>query len=61
MSKVVPKTGENQKLIKVKFSIRAEIHVTEYHKWFIQENMAHIIHAFQKKETKDLKIHDRII
>lgn len=61
-SKVVPrKTGENQKLIKVKFSDGNEIHVTEYHKWFIQEKYGTYNSCVSKKETKDLKIHDRII
>lgn len=56
-STVIPKkTGENQKLIKIKLSDGNEIDATEYHRWFIQDTTKSI-----KKETKDLKIGDQII
>lgn len=61
-STVTPrKTGENQKLIKVRLSDGNEIDATEYHKWFIQEKYGIYNTCFLQKETKDLQVGDKII
>lgn len=55
---IVRKTGENQKLIKVKLSNGEELDCTEYHKFYLQDGYGN-----KKKEirAKDLQIGDKLI
>lgn len=51
----IVKTGVNQKLIKINFSIGESIECTEYHKFYIDENGVEI-----EVRAKDLKAGDKI-
>jgi ribonucleoside-diphosphate reductase alpha chain len=54
---LVKKTGENQKLLKVKTNSGLELNCTPYHKWYVMDGY----HKIKEVRTLDLKSGDKLI